>query len=68
MKKPKWAVAEAPETVKELFNAKKKVTKKDAKKLKPLTRYWAKRLSRDNWFVLSFGAFLGFVLGVIMFH
>lgn len=55
-------------TVEKLFQAKKEVTKSDAKKLSPLTKYWAKRLSRDNWFVLLFGVFLGFVLGVIAFH
>lgn len=54
---------------KRVLGAKKEVTKKDAKKVKPLLKYWSKRLKKarysDNWFVLGFGVFLGFVLGVI---
>lgn len=48
-----------------VFGAKVPVTKKDAKKLAPLTRYWRRRFFWDNWFILAFGAFLGFILGKI---
>ena len=44
----------------------KKVTKSDAKKLKPLTRYWEDRLEKDNWFILGVGALLGFALGLLV--
>lgn len=40
----------------------KKVTKADAKKLKPLTKYWDERMNRDNWYILA----LGFCLGVLL--
>ena len=43
----------------------KKVTKADAKKLAPLTKYWNNRLFQDNWYVLSFGVFIGFILGLM---
>lgn len=42
------------------------ITNSDAKKLRPLTRYWKNKLSRDNWIILSIGVVLGFVLGVIL--
>lgn len=47
----------------------KKVTKADAKKLKNLLKW---RLNEDmkirfsdNWYVLSFGVFIGFILGLM---
>lgn len=49
-----------------VFSAKKEVTEKDAKKLKPLTRYWKHRLEADNWFILGVGALLGFALGLLV--
>lgn len=42
-----------------------KVTKAEAKKLKPLTRYWERRMEADNWFILAVGALLGFALGLL---
>lgn len=55
---------------KKVLGAKVEVTKKDAKQVKPLVRYWADRLKdardSDNWQVLTFGAFLGFVLGLMI--
>lgn len=66
-KKPDWAKPKAPKAVKELFKAKKEVTVKDAKKLKPLTRYWKGRLiearNSDNWRVF----FVGVVIGAALF-
>lgn len=49
-----------------LFGAKKEVTKKDAKKLVPLSRYWNNKLNRDNWYILYIGMLLGFLLGLIV--
>ncbi len=43
-----------------------KITESDAKKLRPLTRYWKNKLSRDNWIILSLGVVLGFALGLIV--
>lgn len=52
-----------------VLGAKKEVTKKDARQVKPLVKYWEKRLKdardSDNTFILLFGAFLGFILGII---
>lgn len=52
-----------------VLGAKKEVTRSDAKKAKPLVRYWSKRLKEarysDNWFILGFGVLLGFILGVM---
>lgn len=66
-KKPAWAKPKAPKAVKELFKAKKEVTVKDAKRLKPLTNYWAGRLKEardsDNWRVF----FVGVVIGAALF-
>lgn len=44
----------------------KKVTRADAKKLTPLTRYWSNRMNRDNWYILALGAVLGFLLRSIV--
>lgn len=55
---------------KRVLGAKVEVTKSDAKKVSPLTKYWAGRLKAardsDNWFILSFGVFLGFCLGLMV--
>ncbi len=55
--------------MKKVFSAKKEVTKSDAKKLKNLLKW---RLNEDmkirfsdNWYVLSFGVFIGFILGLM---
>lgn len=54
---------------KKVLGAKKVVTKKDAVKVAPLVEYWEARLLKerdsDNWYILAFGAFIGFVLGII---
>jgi hypothetical protein len=59
-----WDKPKAPKEVEKLFEAKKEVTKKDAKKLKPLTKYWFNRLKKarlsDNQEMLT----IGFLLGV----
>lgn len=55
---------------KKVFSAKKEISKSDAKKLRPLKKFWSKKLKEaresDNWFILFIGAFLGFVLGLIV--
>lgn len=51
---------------KRVLGAKVKVTKSDAKKLKPLANYWHDRMSRDNWFIFSFGVLFGILLGLIV--
>lgn len=51
---------------KAILGGKKEITKSDAKKLAPLTRYWKQRFIWDNWYILSFGAFIGFVLGLMV--
>lgn len=51
---------------KRVLGAKVKVTKSDAKKLKPLANYWHDRMSRDNWFIFSFGVLFGILLGMIV--
>lgn len=51
---------------KEVFGAKVEVTEKDAQKLAPLTRYWRQRFFWDNWFIIAFGGFLGFCLGLMV--
>lgn len=58
-KKPTWATPKAPKAVKELFKAKKEVTEKDVKKLKPLTKWLRKVQKADNLEVF----FLGFTAG-----
>lgn len=47
-----------------VLGAKKEVTKSDAKKLKPLTRYWKNRLNSDNLNVFGMGIVTG---GCIVF-
>ena len=42
------------------------ISKADRKKLQPLTRYWERKIERDNWVILIFGAVLGFLLGLIV--
>lgn len=51
---------------KRVTGAKVEVTKNDAKKASPLVRYWDNRMSRDNWYVFSFGVIFGFLLGLIV--
>jgi hypothetical protein len=64
MPEVKWALPKAPKQVEKLFETKKEVTKKDAKKLKPLTKYWFNRLKKarlsDNQEMIT----IGFLLGV----
>lgn len=53
-----------------VLGAKVHVTKKDAKKLRPLAQYRKGRLiearNSDNWFILGVGALLGFALGLLV--
>lgn len=51
---------------KRVLGAKVKVTKSDAKKLKPLTKYWDERMNRDNWYILALGFCLGLLLSAIV--
>lgn len=51
---------------KRVLGAKVEVTEKDAQKLAPLTRYWRQRFFWDNWFIIAFGGFLGFCLGLMI--
>lgn len=54
---------------KKVFKAKKIITKSDARTLSPLTMFWENQMKKeresDNWIVLLFGVFLGFVIGII---
>lgn len=43
----------------------KHISQSDRKKLKPLTRYWKRRMFSDNWYILALGVVLGFILGKI---
>lgn len=56
----------SPQKAATVLGAKKEVTRSDAKKLRPLTRYWKNRLEKDNWFILVVGALFGFALGLLV--
>lgn len=73
MPKPKWAKPHAPKQVaklvkeaKEILGGKAEISESDARKLAPLTRYWKRQFAYDNWFILLFGGFLGFCLGLMI--
>lgn len=59
-----------PEVAAEVFNAKKEVTKKDAKYLKNLLGYRLNELRKarwsDNWFVFAIGSIIWFSLGLCL--
>lgn len=68
MPEVKWAIPKAPKQVVELFNAKKEVTKKDAQKLNPLTKFWSRKIR--NVFTLGFlsgGLFACAIIGLLSF-
>lgn len=58
-----WDKPKAPKQVEKLFEAKKEVTKKDAKKLNPLTQFWERKIQNS----VAFGVILGGMVASLVF-
>lgn len=52
-----------PKEVAELFSAKKKVTRKDAKKLNPLMKFWEKKIKN----AMALGIYIGGFVSIAVF-